>query len=126
MAPVLSRSTYLEYDQLKELLDNTPPYHVYEEVMAKEQKVLDTINRVANTKSVADDDGNNMLKQYSGMPILDVVRNVATTNYDMFTDFMKSPDLSEFFATFTPRRIVDVGITVVGIAIFLFFISISS
>lgn len=120
----LSTSTFMEYDQLKQLLDNTPPYHLYEELMSKEEKVLETINRVANIKEKDADAG--VLKEYSGMPILDVIRNVATTNYDMFNDLMAAPTMRHFFSTFDARRIVDVGITVVAIAIFLFFINISS
>jgi hypothetical protein len=121
--PSLSQSTYLEYDKFSKMIDNTPPYHLYEEMMAKEDKVLDSLNRFANIKHNEETQIENTLKSTSGF---NLVRSIAKTNYEVFRDLMSTKDVWLLYKTLTPERLVHLGITVLTIAVFMVLVMLST
>ena len=114
-ASSLSSSAYLEYDKFSDMLDNTPPFHLYEELMAKEQKMLDTLNRFANVK----EDNVSKTTSVKDSSVFELIRSIAKTNYEVFRDISNAESITGFQKSLSPDRLVHLGITIVAIAVFL-------
>lgn len=123
MARDLSKREFMDYKQLKELLDYTPTNGMYEELMKKETDVLRTINRVVDYSNKKELEAQEMIN----MPASRMYKHLGTTLYTLFNDLFEAKDAKDIVAAFrAPDRIVCSGIVVVLVALFLFFVSISN
>lgn len=97
----------------------------YQEVMQKEDKVLDTLNRIADSKRIVD----NKQTFFYNQSLVDIIAKFANTWLNIYTEIVVErqithpKDIVNIF--FEGDRKIYVGIMIVLISLFLFFIEIS-
>jgi hypothetical protein len=121
MTPPLSALEYMDYDKFRDMLDTTPPFHIYEDLMAKERRVLDTINRLANERTESA-----LANSIKDMSIFELVRNIAKANYEVVRDLMAADSVVFFMKTITAERMVYLGFTMIAFALFLVIVMMST
>lgn len=113
----------LEYSQLVDLLNKSRPQDVYEELMKKEEKVLDTINRVVNYSNERE----TVKSEYMNMSINEHVHTLFKVVKQVQNDLFKAKSLKDVSATMlADDNMFYIGCLLVFVAIFLFFIIIST
>lgn len=120
-------TSYLEYKSLSNLLTEVPRDDVYTELMKKEERVLDVVNRIAeqqNKKSQID-------SMFYNMTLIEIVLSFVTNIRNMFQELIvvdiKAYQNPSFFVEilWTGDRKIYLGMLVVLISLFIFFIDIS-
>jgi hypothetical protein len=109
---------YSEYKEILDIANRTNVENTYEELMKKEEKVLDTVNNVV--KHYRDTDIKN------GEFINQGIYSIITRYFDVYTeildDFTK-PDGKSFIDIVSKEdRPIYIGLTLIIIALILFFI----
>lgn len=97
---------------------------LYDELMQKEQRVLDTIKRVVEDKA----DERRQVKAFLSTPVEKIPLELVRTMTAMFAEFaVNSPkDYAEFMAIMIKdHRMIYAGISLIIVALFLMFIQIS-
>ncbi len=113
----------MDYDKFKALIDYAPTNGMYETLMAKESSVLETVNRVvdhSNRKEL-------LSKEVVNTPVKQVVRHFGTTMKDMFTELFTIRHTKDVITLFTKEtsRIIYIGVVIVCIAFFLYFVTVT-
>lgn len=116
-------SGFMDYNEFKNLLDKSEPTHLYEELIKKEERVLQTVNRVvdySNRKEL-------QAKEFMNVPIGQAPWKFLATMLDILNDLIKARDVGQAArAMFKEDRIIHVGIMVVITSLFLFFVESSN
>jgi tetrahydromethanopterin S-methyltransferase subunit A len=112
----------LEYSKLVNLLNKSDQSQVYEELMKKEDHVLDTINRVVNFSNEKEKKSSEFLNK----SINEHVHHFFWTMNNILADLSKVKNIQNFRKVlFKDDRQIYIGILLVIIALFLFFVIIS-
>ena len=112
----------LEYSQLQELLKNSDPTSVYEELMKKESDVLKTINRVVNVSNEKEIKA----KEFGNMSFNDLIHKLFWNLKLMSSEMYEARTVQDLHKIFLKDdRKMYSGIFLVVISIFIFFILIS-
>ena len=116
---------YSEYKSLVDVIEKSQNHeNTYEEVMKKEEKVLDTMNRVI--KYYRDVDIKE--QQFVNMPISKVVYRFFNVWIEMFNELMDANNTKrvDFLSVFTKDdRLVYIGVFLVLLSVFLFYVEIT-
>jgi hypothetical protein len=114
--------TNLEYNELVRLLKSSDPKEVYEELVGKEKNILDTINRVidfSNEKEIKS-------KEFTNMSLNEIIHKFYWNFQLMWRELYNVKTLQDLNKLFTKEdRPIYIGLFLVLISIFLFFIMIS-
>lgn len=112
---------YSDYKSLVNTLEQSNHDNTYQELINKEDKVLDTVNRVI--KNYRDDDVKE--KEFINHTISQVVYKFFNIWIEIFNDLLNS-DGNDIFDIFTrDDRLVYIGIMFIFISIFLYYVEIS-
>jgi hypothetical protein len=113
---------YGEYKNLIDLLEQSNHERTYEEVMNKEEKVLDTMNNVIKFYN---DDAVSQ-KQIINQPILFVVKRFFSVWTDIINDLTKITSFQSFLDVFIKDgRLVYIGAMFVILSIILYYIELT-
>jgi hypothetical protein len=121
---ILQMPTNLEYAKLVELLNKSDNHEIYEELMKKEEKVLDTVNRVVNFSNEKEVKSH----EFTSMSIDQIVHKFYWNMNKIFSDISSKKvstiqDVGDILLK--DDRKIYLGILLVLICIFLFFVLIS-
>lgn len=112
-------SGFMDYNEFKTLLDSSRPTHLYEELIKKEERVLDTINRVVDYSNKKELEA----KQFLKMPVEQVSSRFMQTMLDLIQELTKARDSAAVLQAISKDdRIIFLGIFVIMISVFLFFV----
>lgn len=118
----MNELNYSEYKSLIDLINNDDMTNKYENLMKKENKVLDTINHVV--KNIRSKDEKN--KQLINMSLYQIYNNMFLEIPKIIDELYKFNNLNDIINILTKNnRLIYLGILLVIISIFLFFIEIS-
>jgi hypothetical protein len=123
MSKELAKQEFMEYSQLKELLDYGPTNGIYEELMKKEENVLKTINRLVDRSNQKQLESEEIIN----MSFTDLYKHFNTDVYKMFNELFEvktTDDLRKFFKD--AKRSIYLGIFVVLVSLFMFFVVITN
>lgn len=111
---------YSEFESVVNLLNQSNSDNVYQVLMQKEDKTLDTINNVIKYYT-----NNNIEKQlFINYSIQDIVAKFSETWKDVVNELKKVKDVYEVYNIIMRKdRIVYVGLLFIMLGIFLFFMS---
>jgi hypothetical protein len=113
----------INYKELLNLLNKSDPKDVYEELIKKEDKILDTINRVvnySNEKELKD-------SEFMNKTITQHIYGLFWTIKGIMGEFYRIKTFQDAKQIFTKDdRIIYIGILLLCIAFFLFFVINSS
>ena len=110
---------YSEYKALVDILDKSEVDDTYKELMKKEDKVLDTVNAVVNHYREKRSDK----KQFINMSIYEMYNLLFLEIPLMMMEMYKVKDINDIIEVLTKNsRLVYIGIILVILSIFLFFI----
>lgn len=114
---------YSEYKSVVELLNKSNQDTVYQDLMKKEDKTLDTINKVI--KYYKDNDYKN--KEFINISFWEAVMRFGDVWTELYTDLSntKNYDMSIIRIIMKDDRPIYVGITIIIIALIMLFIMIS-
>ena len=116
-------SGFMDYNNFKKLLDKSNPDHLYEELMKKEERLLQTMNRVVDYSNKKELES----KEFVNMPVKDASSNFMLGVIAMINDLTKVKDGQQLMQiVMTTERIIYIGIILVIISMFLFFIQSST
>lgn len=116
-------SGFMDYKDFKTLLDKSNPDHLYEELMKKEERILQTVNRVVDYSNKKELEAN----EFINMPIKDATSNFMLGVISMINDLTKVKDGQHLIQVLmSTERVIYIGIILVIISMFLFFIQSSS
>lgn len=114
---------YKEYKNLLNLLEKSDVSTVYEELIKKEENVLHTINRVANLKATEDQKKTDFLS----MPMHQIILKLYATLKAIHHELLRVKSVKQVPKIFLKDdRKIYLGIMLVILALFLFFICIST
>lgn len=112
-----------EYNDILNLLNNgAAKDDVYDHLMQREKEVLNAVNRVAESEMSK----TTYKSSFLNMSVIDLIGNFAKTWLAIYTEFLhlKNPrDIVRIL--WTRERKIYVGIMIVGIALFFFFVDIA-
>lgn len=117
----------LEYSEYKTLIDTLEQSNhdlTYQEVMAKESKVLDTINKsikIFNDEKIKH-------KQFVNKPISEIVFNFFNTWVEIIQDITTNVDSITSLINIlnTKDRLVYIGVSLIVLSIVFFYMEITS
>jgi len=113
----------MDYNEFKNLLDKSEPTNLYEELIQKEDRVLKTVNRVVDYSNRKDLES----KEFINMSVGNATVGFLQTMVDIVQDLTKAKDAMQFVTVlYKGDRVVYIGILVVLISLFLFFVQSSS
>jgi hypothetical protein len=112
---------YSDYKSLVNTLEQSNHDNTYQELINKEDKVLDTVNRVI--KNYRDDDVKE--KEFINHTISQVVYKFFNIWIEMFNDLLNSNGKDIFDIFSKDDRLVYIGIMFIFISIFLYYVEIS-
>jgi hypothetical protein len=110
---------YSDYKSLVNTLEQSNHDNTYQDVMSKEGKALDTMNRVI--KYYRDSDVKEF--EFINNTISQVVYKFFNIWIDMFNDIMNNKNIIETISK--DDRLVYIGITSIFISVFLYYVEIS-
>ena len=115
---------YGEYKNLIDTLEQSNHDNTYQEVMSKESKTLDTINRAI--KVYKDDEVKHT--QFINKPISEIVFLFFNTWIEIITEITtKGQSLNNIFEIlYTKDRLVYIGITLIIASIIFYYVEIAS
>lgn len=110
---------YSEYKALVDILDKSELDDTYKDLMKKEDRVLDTVNAVVNHYKEKRSDK----KQFINMSIYEIYNLLFLEIPLMMMEMYKVKTIDDAVEVFTKNsRLVYIGIILVILSIFLFFI----
>ena len=112
---------YSDYKSLVNTLEQSNHDNTYQELINKEDKVLDTVNRVI--KNYRDEDV--IEKEFINHTISQVVYKFFNIWIEIFNDLLNSNGKDIFDIFSKDDRLVYIGIMFIFISIFLYYIEIS-
>jgi len=113
----------MDYNEFKNLLDKSEPTNLYEELIQKEDRVLKTVNRVVDYSNRKDLES----KEFINMSVGNATVGFLQTMVDIVQDLTKAKDAMQFVTVlYKGDRVIYIGILVVLISLFLFFVQSSS
>jgi hypothetical protein len=120
----LVQQEYMEYDKLKALIEYSPSNGMYEDLMAKESAVLETVNRVVDHSNKRELEA----KEVMNMPVRQLVGRFGSSMKDMFLESFQVKEPKDVVTLFTKdtSRIIYMGAALVCLALFLYFVTISN
>ncbi len=116
-------SGFMDYNEFKNLLQESEPTHLYEELIKKEDRVLKTVNRVVDYSNRKELES----KEFINMSVGGATVGFLQAMVDIVQDLTKAKDAAQFAsALYKGDRVIYIGILVVLISLFLFFVESSS
>jgi hypothetical protein len=113
----------LEYSQLVNLLKKSDPKDVYEELVKKEDRVLETIDRVINYSNEKEIKS----QEFTSMSLNDIIHKTFWNWRLMINDMYGISTFQDLKkALLKDDRKIYLGILLVLVCVFLFFITIST
>jgi uncharacterized membrane protein YgcG len=114
---------YKEYDNLLELLNKSDKETVYEKLLGKEEKVLDTVNRIIDHSNAQE----LKQKEFLNTPIKDIIRNLFLRMSSIILELQKASTFQDVKAIISKHdRQIYIGLFLIIVSVFLFFIAVSS
>jgi hypothetical protein len=112
----------LEYSKLVDLLKKSDNREIYEELMKKEENVLDTINRVVNYSNEKEVKS----KEFLNMSLDEIIHKFFWNIKLIFGELLSVKTVQDFSKiVYKDDRRIYIGLLLVIISIFLFFVIIS-
>lgn len=114
---------YSEYKSMLSLIESENQDNTYEELMKKEKNTLDTVNKVIKYYQ----DNDIMNKTFSNMTFYEIVIRTSEVWTDIFNDIItwKSAKKNALEVFYKEDRMIYIGIFLIFVSFFLFFIVIS-
>jgi hypothetical protein len=117
----MSQLEYSEYNNIVEVIDKSNAENAYQDLMGKEEKVLDTVNNVIkyyNDNEIKD-------TQFINQSFSYLVQHFFKTWSDIGTEIIESKNLLNDFIYIIKKenRIFYIGIMFIIISIFLYLVS---
>lgn len=113
----------LEYNKLVTLLKSTNTEDIYEELLKKEDKVLDTVNRVVNYSNAEEV----RQTEFENMSMNELTHNMFWTLQKIGREAWDIKTIQDVYRVmFTGERKFYLGVVVVMVSLFLFFVIIST
>lgn len=113
---------YSEYKSLVDILNQSDVSNTYSDLMAKEEKVLDTVNHVV--KNIRDDKEKH--QQFIHLSLYEVFMLFFTEMPKIIQEVLHMKQYQQLSSIFTKNhRLMLIGILFICISIFFFFIDIS-
>jgi len=114
---------YMEYDKLMDVLNYAPTNGMYEELMKREDNVLQTVNRVVDHSNQRQLESHEVVN----MSLMQNVKNFGNTMYKMFDELFKAKNYDDVVHVFrNSERVIYMGVMIVVMSLFLYFATISS
>jgi hypothetical protein len=112
----------LEYSKLIDLLQKTDDREIYEELMKKEENVLDTVNRVVNYSNEKEVKS----KEFMNMSLDQIIHKFFWNIKLIFSELLSAKTIQDASKVVLKEdRRIYIGLLLVIISIFLFFVIIS-
>lgn len=109
---------YGEYKEILDIVNRSNVENSYEELMQKEEKVLDTLNNVV--KYYRDEDIKD--REFINQGINTIITRYLDVWKEILDDFTSNPKKTYIDIISKDDRPIYIGITLIIIALFLFFI----
>jgi hypothetical protein len=118
-----SKIEYGEYKSLLDIIESENQDNTYEELMKKEKYTLDTVNKVV--KYYQDHDIKN--KTFANMSFYEIIIRTSEVWTDIFNDIInwKSTKKNALEVVQKEDRLLYIGIFLIFVSLFIFFIVIS-
>ena len=114
---------YIEYDKLMDVLNYAPTNGMYEELMKREDNVLQTVNRVVDHSNKRQLESQEVVN----MSLMQNLKNFGNTMYKMFDELFKVKTYEDVMHVFrNSERVIYMGVMVIIISLFMYFSAISS
>ena len=113
---------FMKFDEFTKLLKSAKPEHLYEELVQKEDKLLQTMNRVVDYSNKKDMQS----KEFLNTPVKDVARGFMSSMLGLFEDLVKMKTIDQLIpAMMQADRIIYSGILIIVFSVILFFLDIA-
>lgn len=114
---------YSDYNSIIDVLEKADLDNTYKELISKENKVLDTVNNLVRHKEKLSSER----KQFIHMSLYEIYNLLFLELPKMGKELEKTKNLEEMMQVFFKgHRVIYIGIIMVLISIFLFFVEHSS
>lgn len=113
---------FMALEDFNKLLKSAKPEHLYEELVQKEDRLLQTLNRVVDYSNKKEMES----KEFINMPVKDVAKGFMSSMLELFEDLVKVKTANQLItAMMKSDRIIYFGILVVIFSVILFFLDIA-
>jgi hypothetical protein len=117
-----NETEFMEYNDFNNLLQSSKPQHLYEELINKEDRLLQTINRVVDYSNRKDLEA----KEFLHTPVKDVAKGFMSSMLDLYEGMFKVKTPEQLAALFIDAdRIIYFGILIIIFSAILFFLNIA-
>lgn len=112
----------MEYKDFKNLLQSAEPTHLYEELIQKEDRVLQTVNRVVDYSNKKELEA----KEFLNMSVKDATFGFMTSILSIFEELVKAQSYGDVVSVFMKSdRIINIGILIVIASVLVYFVDIA-
>jgi hypothetical protein len=113
---------FMEYNDFNKLLQSSKPQHLYEELINKEDRLLQTLNRVVDYSNKKELES----KEFLHTPVKDVGKGFMSSMLELFEGLFKVKTTEQLMALFIDAdRIIYFGILIIMISVIMFFLDIA-
>jgi len=113
---------FMEYNDFNKLLQSSKPQHLYEELINKEEKLLQTLNRIVDYSNRKELES----KEFLHTPVKDVAKGFMASMLELFEQMFKVKTTHQLFSLLIEAdRIIYFGILIIIISVILFFLDIA-
>jgi hypothetical protein len=113
---------FMEYNDFNKLLQSSKPQHLYEELINKEERLLQTLNRVVDYSNRKELEA----KEFLHTPVKDVAKGFMASMLELFEGLFKVKTPEQLVALFIDAdRIIYFGIFIIVFSVILFFLNIA-
>lgn len=113
---------FMEYNDFAKLLKSSKPQHLYEDLINKEDRLLQTLNRVVDYSNRKELEA----KEFLHTPVKDVAKGFMSSMLELFEELFKVKSRDQLIALMTDAdRIIYFGILIIIFSIILFFLDIA-
>ncbi len=117
-----NETEFMDYNDFNSLLQSSKPQHLYQELINKEDRLLQTINRVVDYSNRKELEA----KEFLHTPVKDVAKGFMSSMLDLFEGMFKVKTTEQLFALFMDAdRIIYFGILIIVFSVILFFLDIA-
>ena len=107
---------YAEYKELVDILERSNPEHSYQDLMKKEEKVLDTVNNIVKYYTDYDTKENEFINQRLSV----IIHRFFTTWLEIFRDIQNKQNIKTVFTK--DDRMFYVGMMLMLVSVFLYIV----
>lgn len=117
-----TETEFMDYKDFKNLLESAKPTHLYEELVQKEDRILQTVNRVVDYSNKKELES----KEFLNMSVKDAAGGFMSSILSIFEELVKAQTYSDVVPVFMKTdRIIYIGILIVLASVVVYFVDIA-